>query len=161
MFNRGFDKEYYRQWKQTYSEAEQNDAVESLIADRIDEAAREHSSYLRYVGEIYIEEQMWDRLFELVQADNNLHSLLQYHKYLAKRYPKEMAALYIPNLKSLGNKVEGRSQYADFAEKLKLVLKDIPEAQEPMTALVNELIAKKPRRPAMIDELSKVIQTNL
>ncbi len=169
-FDFGFNRDYYRQWKQTYSATEQRDAVEKLIAEKIDEANRKQPDaqysfifgssqpqYLRYVGPLYIEEQMWDRLFALVQADNRLSTFLEYHEYLAKRYPKEMLALYIPKFKFLGDKVDGRSQYADLAAKMKRVLKDIPEAKEPITALVRELIAKNPRRPAMIEELNKVV----
>ncbi len=86
MFGQGFSKEYYQQWKQTHSAAEQKDAVERLIVDRIDEANQEHSKYgksffgksqppyLRYVGALYVEEQMWDRLLEALQVENNFYS---------------------------------------------------------------------------------------
>jgi hypothetical protein len=169
-FDRGFNTDYYQQWKQTHPVAEQKDAVEKLIAERIDEADREYSKHgnsffgasqpphLRYVGPLYIKEQMWDRLLALVQTANRLDALLEYHEHLAKRYPKEMLALYIPKFRFLGDQVDGRSQYADLAGKMKRVLKDIPEAREPVTVLVRELIAKNPRRSAMIEELNKVLK---
>jgi hypothetical protein len=169
-FNHGFDKDYYRQWKQTFPAAEQNAEMEKLIAERINEANNENakyrknsffassrSPYLIYVAPVYIEEQMWDRLLALVQTENRLDALLTYHEYLAKRYPEEMAALYLPKFEHMGIHVEGRSQYADLARKMKMVLTDIPEAREPITKLVRDLIAKNPRRPAMIEELNKVM----
>ena len=168
-FDRSFDKHYYDRWKQTFSEAERKEAVAGLIAERIAEADREqedlkeryyrssHPQYLRYVAPVYIEEQMWNRLLELVKEDNHLNTFLEYHEHLVKCYPKEMLALYLPKFEFLGTKVDGRSQYAELARKMKLVIKDISEAKEPITALARELIAKNPRRPAMIDELSKVI----
>jgi hypothetical protein len=45
IFDRDFDKNYFRQWKQTFPETEQKDAVESLIAERINEAKQEHSKH--------------------------------------------------------------------------------------------------------------------
>jgi hypothetical protein len=39
-----------------------------------------------------------------------------------------------------------------------LVLKDIPEAKEPITTLVDELILMNPRKPAMVEELRRVVE---
>ncbi|MDR2929017.1 MAG: hypothetical protein LBV41_12585 [Cytophagaceae bacterium] len=166
----GFNKDYYWQWKQTYPAVEQNEAIEKLITERLDETKREYAKqknpyfapsqppYLRSVAPVYIEEQMWDRLLALVQADHRLDTLLNYHEHLAKHYPEEMLAMYMPQFEFFGKKVEGRSQYADLATKMKRVLMDIPEANEPITALVRKLITQNPRRPAMIEELNKVLK---
>jgi hypothetical protein len=151
MFDSGFSTDYYRQWKQTFPATEQKDAIECVIAEKIDEKKQWS------LGSLYVEEQMWDRLLEMLQVDNNLYFLEEYHDHLVKRYPKELLALYIPQFTILGNRVGNRSQYAELAGKMKRVLKDIPEAKEPITALINELISRKPRRPALIDELNRVL----
>ena len=167
-FDRGFSEDYYRQWRKTYSETEWKEVVEKLIADLTDDAIAQHKksnwgifsqpSLLYYIAPILIEEEYWDRLLALVQAENDLDTILKYHKHLAKRFPKELLSLYFPELKSAGDSVNGRSQYAELAGKMMRIMKDIPEGKEKIRAIARELIAQNPRRPAMIEELNKVLK---
>ena len=95
-----------------------------------------------------------------MQQANNLNTTLGYHSYLVPIYPKELLKLYLPALEDYGLKSNGRSDYAYLAEKMKKVMKDIPEGKEKIIAIAQSLIQKfsyKPRRPAMIEELNKVL----
>ena len=167
-FDRGFSKEYYRQWRQTYPETEWKDVVEKVIADLTGEAIERHKkSYwsdkrnpaiLSDIAPILIEEEYWDRLLTHVQTEHYLDTILKYHEHLVKRFPKELLALYLPEFKRAGVHVNDRSQYADLAGKMLRVMTDIPEGKEKIQAVASELIAQYPRRPAMIDELNKILK---
>ena len=167
-FDRGFHKDYYRLLRQTYPETEWKEIVEKLIADFTAEAIERHKKsfwsnkrnppLLYYTAPILIEEEYWDRLLTLVQAEHYLDTVLSYHEHLVKRFPKELLALYLPEFKRAGDNVKDRSQYADLAGKMIRIMKDIPEGKEKTQAIARELIAQNPRRPAMIDELNKVLK---
>ncbi|MDR1676107.1 MAG: SWIM zinc finger family protein [Tannerella sp.] len=168
-FDHGFSEEYYRQWKQTFSAAEWPAVLEKLIADRIAAVDREFTSrktalfahsrkeYHRDLAPVYIAEQMWDRLLLLEQSECSLDELLRYHSHLSKRYPAEMMEMYLPALAKQGEKVSDRRSYADLADCMQKVMRDIPEGKNRIKELARTLIAKNPRRPAMIDELKQVL----
>ncbi|MDR2764775.1 MAG: SWIM zinc finger family protein [Tannerella sp.] len=167
-FDRGFSAEYYRQWKQTYSATEWPAILEKLIADKIAAVDQKftdrkttfygHSrkEYHSELAPVYIEEQMWDRLLLLVQSECSLNVLSRYHSYLAKRYPAEMLEMYLPALTKLGENVSNRNEYADLADRMQKVMSDIPEGKNRIQELARALMAKNPRRPAMIDELKRI-----
>ncbi|MDR1456211.1 MAG: SWIM zinc finger family protein [Tannerella sp.] len=164
-----FSVEYYRQWKQTYSAAEWPEIREKLIADRTAAVDREFTgrktaffghlqkTYHFTLAPIYIEEQMWDRLLPLVQSECSLGVLARYHDCLARRYPAEMLEMYLPAWVKLAAKVSSRSEYATLAGQMQKVMRDIPEGKIRIRELARTLIAQHPRRPAMIDELKRVL----
>lgn len=168
-FDRGFDKEYYSQWKKTYPAAEWKEVIEAYIQQEIKKVANENnqrkgkgwytsnSDLIYSLAPVYIQEQYWDRLLALVQKENNLRVLLQFHDHLAKRYPSELLNMYLPAFKQQGDKVGARNEYADLAQKMKKVIKDIPDGKEKIIALAEQLKQKMPRRPAMIEELNKIL----
>ena len=166
-FDRGFSKEYYQQWRKTYPESEWKDIVEKLIADLTQQAVEQHKkSYWRkfrdpmilaHIAPILIEEEYWDRLLTHLQAEPYLDTILEYHNHLAKRFPKEMLALYLPAFERHGDNANKRSEYADLAKKMFRVMTDIPIGKEKIQSIAHELVAKYPRRPAMIEELNKVL----
>ncbi len=173
-FDRGFSKDYYQQWKKTFPVAEWKEVIESHIEKTIEKITYDwsqkknsywrpsnHPPLLEGLAPVYIEEKYWDRLLALVQQANNLNTTLGYHSYLVSIYPTELLKLYLPALEEYGLKSNGRSDYAYLAEKMKTVMKDIPEGKEKIVAIAQSLIQKfsyKPRRPAMIEELNKVLK---
>jgi hypothetical protein len=167
-FYREFSKDYYRQWRQTYPETEWKEVVEKLITDSTNEAIARHKKsvwanrhaplLLHSIAPILIEEKYWDRLLALVQSEHYLDTTLKYHEYLVKRFSGELLALYLPEFVQAGNLVNDRSQYAELAGKMIRVMKDIPEGKEKIQAVARELIAQNPRRPALIEEMNKVLK---
>jgi hypothetical protein len=167
-FDMNFSKEYYLQWRKTYPETEWKDIVEKKIADLTNIAIDQHKkSYwqksrkpmiLAYIAPILIEEEYWERLLTHLQAEPYLDTILTYHSHLAKRFPKEMLELYLPAFKDFGDNANGRSQYADLSRKMIRVMTDIPIGTEEIQTIASKLIAKNPRRPAMIEEMNKVLK---
>lgn len=105
---------------------------------------------------VYIEEQYWDRLMELVKKENDLDSTLNYHVYLKPHYPGELLEIYLPAFEKEGDRAGNRKEYASLVVKMKRVLKDIPEGAEKIRAVAQTLKERYSRRPAMLDELDKL-----
>ena len=75
-----------------------------------------------------------------------------------KIYPSELSSLYFPLLESAANKAGSRSEYAHLVTKMKMIVKDIPDSKTKIVAIAQALKAKYPRRPAMIEELNKILK---
>ena len=164
-FERGFSQEYYRQWKNTYTPNEWATVLDQCIADKIKVVADTQkqknywqSSELSSLAPIYIEEQLWDRLLALVKKESHLETLLQYHPHLAKSYPPEMMALYIPALQKFGDAANGRGEYAKLVSYMERIIKDIPTGKEAIKQVAQALKEKYPRRSAMVEELNKILR---
>lgn len=162
------DSTYYKQWKSTYSKEEWILTIEEVILginNKINETVKKGMFYsnnslnvnlLYGLGPIYIQENYWDRLLELVQKQESLTTILTYYPYLIKIYPNELLDTIIPILEKEGDKCDGRSQYKDLANKMKSVIKDYPKDKERILEVARKLKIKYPRRPAMVEELNKL-----
>lgn len=169
-FYHGFYQAYYRQWKATYLPADWKPVIEKWIADTIYKVTAEWNNIrfwrpaqpplLEALAPVYIEEGMTDRLLLLVQQKNDLTATMEYQNILVKTYPEELLAIYLPALEAFGLKADNRTQYADFVNKMKRIMADIPAGKERILSLAQtfkELYSSKPRRPAMIEELNKIL----
>jgi uncharacterized Zn finger protein len=171
-FDRWFSAAYYNQWKATFTAAEWREEIEKHIEETIYQVTKEWNSgknkfwkparppLLASLAPIYIEEKYWDRLLPLVQQANNLNTTLEYHSHLVKNYPDELLAIYLPALEEHGMKSNSRSEYADLVSKMKKIIKDIPQGKEKIldtAKRLKEKFSSKPRRPAMIEELNKIL----
>ena len=162
------DSYYYKQWKSTYQDEEWILTIEEVISTmtkKINDTVKNHVLYsynsissmlLNNLGPIYIQENYWDRLLALVQKQENLVTILSYYPYLLKTYPNELLDSIIPVLEKDGDRSDGRSQYKDLANKMKLVIKDYPKEKERILEVARKLKIKYPRRPAMIEELDEL-----
>ena len=168
-FDRGFSTEYYRMWKATFPPEEWTAVIEKHIEEALAKINKQqsntiwsygHLSELYDVAPIYIQEKYWDRLLTLVQQVKSLDTVLEYHDYLAKIYPEELLAIYLPALEAEAHQANTRGQYAELVKKMKKIMKDIPAGKERIIALAGKLkdqFSVKPRRPAMIEELNKIL----
>jgi hypothetical protein len=169
-FDRGFDPEYYNQWKKTYLPAEWKETIEKHLQETISAITRAHENkkgspwytphlpLLPALAPIYITEMYWDRLLGLVKQENKLENILRFHKYLVKPYPSELLEIYLPAFERQGDQVNSRKEYADLAGSMKKVMEDIPAGKERIQALARGLKAKYARRPAYVEELNAVVR---
>jgi hypothetical protein len=169
-FDRGFNLIFYNQWKSSFDIAEWEQEIEIYLEEiitRVELKYQKDKGKLWYspntlllglLAPIYIEEKYWDRLLSLVSNEIDLNQLTQYHDYLLKIYPIQLLALYIPAFERKGDKAGNRREYADLAIKMMMVIETIPEGKDEIISIAEELCRKYPRRPAMIDELYKVIK---
>ncbi|TXK36897.1 hypothetical protein FVR03_16530 [Pontibacter qinzhouensis] len=169
-FDTWFSAEFYKQWKATYSQAEWKEVIEKYIAETSEKIMKTwdseknkywkpaHPPLLEKLSPIYIQEHYWDRLLALVQKEKSLATTLSYHKYLAPHYPAELLKIYLPAFEKAGQEANGRGAYADLASKMKQVMKDIPEGKAKIQEIARSLKAQFPRRPAMQEELNKILK---
>lgn len=164
-------KEHYRQWRETYSKEEWERIIERHIQETITQTTKEWKNSKTYwkpqrpdllsaLSGIFIEEGYLDRLFELVKEEKMLDDLLQYHTVLKSAYADELIVLYVPALEAYGHKTSSRAEYADLVNKMQNIIKDIPQGRERILDVARSLknvYSTKPRRPAMLEELGKLI----
>jgi len=166
-FDRGLNRTYYAQWKSTFPTDEWKSIIEETIAERTTEVKAEqkrmfrnlwslNDAILRKLGPIFIEENYWDRLLSLVQNVRALSALREYHPFLSPHFPDALIEMYVPMFLKKGETANDRSGYADLVREMKKVIKDIPSGTAQIKAVAQQLREKFPRRPAMLDELSRL-----
>lgn len=170
-FDRGFSQEYYKQWKASYDKKEWKVVIEKCIAATIESVTEKwksdknkiwhpaHPPLLQALAPVYIQEHYWDRLLALVQKENKLETTLNFHTYLMPHYPEELLKIYLPAFEQYGQQANGRSAYADLASKMIKVMKDIPQGKEKIKDIAQSLKEQFPRRPAMVEELNRVLSS--
>lgn len=168
-FDRGFSKKYYDQWKATFPAVEWNAVIGSYVDETIKKVVQNternkgkfwftaNPPVLSVIAPVYIEEGYWDRLLDLVKKETDLDVMLQYHSHLSKRYPDELLALYLPAYELDGDNANARNQYQELVRKMKIVIRDMPQFKADVIAVAQKLKSKYPRRPAMVEELNKLI----
>jgi len=169
-FNRHFDLAYYNQWKATFDTAEWELEIEKYIEERVSEIEQQYEAnrgrywhspdtiLLDLLAPIYIQEKYWDRLLSLMSRETDLNRLLQYHHYLQEVYPLQLLAIYLPAFMRKGDMASNRREYIDLANKMAFVMAAIPEGKEEIIDVAEELKRKYVRRPAMVEELTRVIK---
>lgn len=168
-FDRWFNRDYYIQWRKTFTAAEWKEVIEKHIEEKTNQINQQYQKnkgkawyspdhlLLDFLAPIYVEEKYWDRLLALISKDADLDRILQYHDHLVKEYPSELLAIYLPAFERKGDTAGNRGEYANLAGKMKTVIKSIPEGKEKIISVARNLNQKYPRRPAMVEELNKVI----
>lgn len=170
-FDGGFSRKYYNQWKATFGPEEWkkmlNEYIEAQTQKITDDWKKskqywrpDHPPLLQALGDIYIEENLLDKLLQLLQQENDLNTLLRYHAHLSKHYPAELIALYLPAVERFADSCAGRNEYRYLVKVMQKIIKDIPVEKEKVLGVAKMLKQKysvKPRRPAMIEELDKIL----
>ncbi|WP_217603626.1 SWIM zinc finger domain-containing protein [Chitinophaga sp. GbtcB8] len=168
-FDRWFNRDYYIQWRKTFTTPEWKEVIEKYIEEKINQIDKQYQKnkgkvwyspdllLLDSLAPIYVEEKYWDRLLALISKEADLDRILQYHNYLVKEYPLELLAIYLPAFERKGDTAGNRGEYTNLAGKMKTIIKSIPEGKEKIIAIARNLNQKYPRRPAMVEELNKVI----
>jgi hypothetical protein len=166
----GFSEEDYKIWKKTYPPEEWKGVIDQYIEETLQKITKQKggtswdSSRLSERDDltpIYIQEQYWDKLLAFLEKEKDLDITLAFHHYLVKRYPEDLMDIYLPALEKYGTNASDRNRYADLVYKMKKIMKDIPSGKERILALVQKLktqFSTKPRRPAMIEELNKILK---
>lgn len=167
-FDRGFDKEYYQNWKQTFPKSEWEAEFDKLIQKIIIEVELEakknfnnqwwskNRTLLDRLAPLYVQEKQWDKLYDLVEAYPSQDVLLNYLKYLAPYFQTQLTEMLFPVLLLAGDNATSRSGYAQVALDMLNIIKLMPASKNKILEAAQILRSKYPRRPAMIDELKKV-----
>lgn len=166
-FDRSFNLDYYRQWKKTFPAEDWEKEIEDHIQKTIKEIKKKprkgfwstpEMEMFQELSPIFVEEKKWLRLLELVQKHPAMDALDRVRPYLAKLYPEELRAMYLPLLEDWGKRVYTRPDYNKLATQMKSIKTDIPQAKDAIDQLVVSLKEQNPRRPAMLEELNEVLR---
>jgi hypothetical protein len=69
-----------------------------------------------------------------------------------------MLSLFVRELERTGGKVSSRNEYATLARNMQKIMKDMPAWTDQIRELARKLITLNSKRPAMKEELSKVLK---
>ncbi len=145
------EQDYYQILKQQVEPDKWVPFIEKIILE-ID--LKKHLFDTEQIANIFIKEEWWDRLLELVQKSPELHNIKKYEKYLSKYYTVEIVELYADAIiKYLKNNM-GRNHYQNACIFIRKIIKlgSIEKANE----IISYLRTQYPQRKALIEELNKI-----
>ena len=138
----------YGQMKSIVLEDEWNDFVETLIKD-----AASSRSYFRMLF-IYSQEKMWDRYRDYLRKSPVIHELDDAPEEVWELYKDELIQLYTACVKNFFQRASSRNSYCEGVSMLRKLINYGGRTE--VGKIINEQKARIPRRPALIDELSKL-----
>ncbi len=106
------------------------------------------------IRKIYIKQQWWNRLFELLKQTESLENIETEEEYLAKDYASELIQMYSNRLKNYVEKFIGREHYQKACRYLRRMKKLGGETE--VNSLIEHFRKTYPMRKALLDELNKV-----
>ncbi|MFP4090988.1 MAG: SWIM zinc finger domain-containing protein [Cyclobacteriaceae bacterium] len=147
----GHDMQYYEMLKKEVSNKEWQPFLKSLLRN-----LERESRWIPYhtLGEIYIREERWKDLLQVVQKHKSLSVIEQYQPYLQQHFPKELLDMYEEKISEHFDRASGRSDYSSGCYYLQQMSR--AGGKERVQALIRELRLAYPRRPALQDELDKL-----
>jgi hypothetical protein len=119
------------------------------LLDRIERVSRAQDAYTR----ILIEERMFERLLAYVRkAPPRIET---YYGALLPHFPGEVKELFLAYIEFRAEQSNNRKDYADVSRIIRLLQR--VGGKEEAYAISKQLSAKYPRRPAMREELEKIV----
>lgn len=103
---------------------------------------------------IYTQEKMWERYMEYLRNTPSIYRLDDAPRQIWKLYKDELIPHYAICVRHFFQHASNRNSYCEGVSLLRKLIKygGKTEADE----IIDELKSRKPRRPALIDELSKL-----
>jgi uncharacterized Zn finger protein len=149
--NFGNQQDYYQILKQQVKPEKWVAFIEAVIQD-ITTKKRWLDTDL--IASIFIKEQWWDRLFELVKKSSDFNIIKQYEKYLSKDYSNEIVELYASHILKYMKNNMGRAHYQNACRYIRKIIK--LGARDRANEIISYLRNEYPKRRALMEELDKV-----
>jgi hypothetical protein len=130
-----------------------NSDIEKLI-NHIQTQSKNTWSARGLIRKIYIKQQWWNRLFELLKQTESLENIETEEQYLAKDYASELIQMYSTRLTKYVDKFIGREHYQKACRYLRQMKKLGGETE--VNRLIDYFRKTYPMRKALLDELNKV-----
>jgi len=145
------EQDYYALMKNNIQDKDWKNFVEELIKEI---SAIKNWFRTDIIANIYIREEWWDRLMQLVRQNASLQNLQEYEQYLADDYSAEIAERYEVLILEYVKSNVGRSHYKTACKYLRRMKK--LGATEKVNFLVDFFKKEYPQRRALIEELNMV-----
>ncbi|MFW6267584.1 MAG: SWIM zinc finger family protein [Marinilabiliaceae bacterium] len=144
-------QDYYQVLKEHVKPEKWKEFIENVIED-ISKKNRWLDSH--QVAQIYIREQWWDRLMEMVKNDPDLRTIDHYGKCFPKDYSNEIIDLYATGILNYMEESVGRKHYKVACRYLRRMIK--MGGRDKANQVISDLRKKYPQRRALLEELNKV-----
>lgn len=143
--------DYYEILRKTVPPEQWTDFVETIVQEAI-----ERKPYYRtdLVASIFIREEWWSRLLDLVKKECNLDQLAKYEKLLAQHFPSELADLYAERIIEYVESHIGRNYYRTACKYIRKMIKF--GAREKADEVISQLRQTHYNRRALMEELDNV-----
>ncbi len=145
------EQDYYQILKQYVKTEKWTAFVEAVIQD-ITTKKRWLDAGL--IASIFIKEEWWDRLLELVKKSPGLNTIDHYEKYLSKHYANEIVELYANGVLKYMKNSMGRDHYQNACRYIRKIIK--LGARDKANEIISYLKTEYPKRKALMEELDKV-----
>lgn len=99
------EQDYYQILKECVEPENWKEFIEKVIEDIL---AKKRWLDTHLISQIYIKEQWWDRLMEMVKKDRDLRTIEHYEKYLSKDYSNEIIDMYAAGIMNYMEENVGR-----------------------------------------------------
>ena len=144
-------RDYYQILKEIVPTEEWTNLVEAIVQE-----AMERKPYYRtdLVASIFIREEWWSRLLDLVKKEYTLDQLAKYEKLLAQHFPSELADLYAERIIRYIENHAGRSHYRTACKYIRRMIK--LGAREKADEVISQLRQTHYRKKALMEELDNV-----
>lgn len=144
-------RDYYQILKEIVPTEEWTNLVEAIVQE-----AMERKPYYRtdLVASIFIREEWWSRLLDLVKKEYTLDQLAKYEKLLAQHFPSELADLYAERIIRYVENHVGRSHYRTACKYIRKMIK--LGAREKADEVISQLRQTHSRKKALMEELDNV-----
>jgi uncharacterized Zn finger protein len=145
------EQDYYQILKQHIQPEKWDNYVKNIIQDI---SAKKRWLDTNLISRIYIREEWWPELLELLKKSPELNTISNYEQYLAKDYSDELVQLYSSAIIRYLERNIGRKYYKDACKYLRKIIKlgDRDKANE----LIEKFRNDYPARRALMEELNKV-----
>jgi uncharacterized Zn finger protein len=146
------EQDYYTIMKQQVKPEEWNAFVEAIIKDI--KTSKRWFDDISLIASIFIKEEWWDRLLELVKKSPSLNTIDRYEKYLSKNYSKEIIELYANGILNYMKNNMGRNHYQNACSYIQKITK--MGGRDKANEIISYLRTVYPKRKALMEELDRV-----
>lgn len=143
--------DYYEILRKTVPPEQWTDFVEAIVQETME---RKPYYGVDFVASIFVREEWWSRLFELVKKECSLDRLAKYEKPLAKHFPNELADLYAERIIEYVEDRVGRDYYRTACRYIRRMIK--LGAREKADEVISQLRQTHYRKKALMEELDNV-----
>lgn len=145
------NQNYYRILKNQIEPDKWVDFIEVLIKDILKE---ERWFDNEQIASIFIIEEWWDRLLDIVKKSPDFYTLDKYEKHLTPLYTNEIVELYSNQILKRSIICMSRSDYQNLCTYIKKIMNF--GANDKATEIISYLKAKYTKKKAFIEELNKL-----
>jgi len=145
------EQDYYRILKKHIPPEQWDSYVNEMVRDI---KAKSRWQDTHFIAGIYIREEWWDKLLQIVKATPELNTISNYEKYLSKDYSEELVEMYAAAIISYLDQHTGRKHYQLVCRYLRRIIKlgDRNRANE----LIDKFRKDYRARRALLEELNRV-----